>query len=500
MLASLGLTVQLGHLPSETCKVQQHTRIEFTVVNLSGIQDITVTYCCCQINVGSLWQQLLRFRLYPATVNEAATAFTFRTITFFHNLTLQGKVNLFDYYKALEKQTDATGTVNIKDWYEAFIRVMRQWRYLKQMKRAGVGNEVNHDLNALPKGRVAKEVPDKQKYLYNRFIAVDACFHLKGRMISSEKKDPGLLSLAYFVDQTEFQSWVPIKIPEVSSCPGLQAIDQASTELSWGYAQTGTILCICARHEVVEPNGTVDTTKGEKYCLTDYAIASSQKLSDSFLNRVLSYDICCQFCCQFAEQMLLLPEGLRMQIDAKKWQFAVPKLHIQGHIQKCQEEFTFHSLPGAGQTDREGVERHWAHMGPTANSTVEMGPGHCRDTLDDHFSHANHNKNIGQGRLLRKRRHTAHKQSEAAQKEFTEFNDSQDPVMVAEWKASVEDWEQGVTKVNPYAMSTSITTEANIRLSYALEEAQELLNGAPPMHDISPSTFMQAGFHVEDLQ
>ncbi|KAK1223877.1 hypothetical protein PQX77_013243 [Marasmius sp. AFHP31] len=491
-----------GSMLCKDCTVASHATRPFDVV---------------EHNIGALWQQLLWFRLYPATMTETATAFSFELMSFFHQLTLQGKVNLFDYYKTIEKQTVATGTLNVKDRYEAFIRSVRQWQYLKQMKQAGVGNKVGRDLDNLPKGRVAvhciacprpgvnlpedwQAMPAK-RYLYQKFIAVDACFRLKCHMVSSEQKDPGLLTgLAYFVDQTEFRQWVPVEIPEDSTCPGLQAIDQASTKLSRGYAQMGAIICICPRHEVVEPNKTVDTTKGEKYCLTDYAIASSQQLSDAFLDRVLSYDICCQYCRRFAERMLLLPENLRMQIDPRKWQFTVPKLHIQGHIRKCQEEFAFHLMPGARQTDGEGIECHWSNQGPVASSTKEMGPGHRRDTLDDHFGHSNHNKNIGQGSLLRKRRQTAREQSEVTRREFREFNDSQDPLLVAKWKAGVVNWEEKRSITNPYAPSRSIKTEADIRPTYALEEAQELLTGAPPMHDVSPSAFMQAGFHVEELQ
>ncbi|KAL0567221.1 hypothetical protein V5O48_014767 [Marasmius crinis-equi] len=499
-LGSLGLVVTLGHLPGEVCQAAHRTRIGFTVVDLNGIQDVFMTHCFCQSDAGHLWQQLLRVQLYPATVNETATAFTFRTLSFFHTLTLQGKVNLYDFYKSLEKVTDGSGTVHVKDHYEAFIRVVRQWRYLKQMKRSGVGCEPNHLASTC---RLGGEMYQKiySMYLYKKFIAVDACFRLKRRLVSSEKKDPGLLTgLAYFVDQPTFRSWVPIEIEEENDCPGLRAIDQANTKLSKGYAQTGAILCLCSRHEIVEPNGTVDTKKGEKYCLTDYAIGASQRLSDEFLNRVLSYDICCQYCRRFSERMMLLPEDTRMKIDPRRWQYAVPKLHIQGHIRKCQEEFAFHLLPGTGQTDGEGIERHWASLGPVATSTKETGPGHRRDILDDHFGHWNHDKVVGTGPLLRKRRQNAREQSEAHRIEFELFNGSQDPQVVAEWRKAVLDWESGLSTKNPYAVERSVTTESDVRLAYATEEAAELLKGYPPLHDVSPSAFMQLGFHIEDLQ
>jgi len=74
------------------------------------------------------------------------------------------------------------------------------------------------------------------------------------------------------------------------------------------------------------------------------------------------------------------------------------KLHIRGHNIACQEVFSFHFLAGTGQTNGEGIERHWASLGPIATSTVEMGPGHRRDTIDDHLNSWNWRKVIGLGK------------------------------------------------------------------------------------------------------
>jgi hypothetical protein len=65
--------------------------------------------------------------------------------------TLQGKISMYDYYSALEKLTDNTGLQlgkvrnffeylfpamllmmkKIQDCYKSFMRVMREWRFLK---------------------------------------------------------------------------------------------------------------------------------------------------------------------------------------------------------------------------------------------------------------------------------------------------------------------------------------------------------------------------------
>lgn len=146
----------------------------------------------------------------------------------------------------------------------------------------------------------------------------------------------------------------------------------------------------------------------------------------------------------------------------------VPKLHIRGHELVCQQAFALHFLPGAGQTDGEGIERHWASLGPIATSTVEMGPGHRRDTIDDHLSSSNWVKIIGlgtrsshrfppylvnislKGFLLRRRRRHAREQVQVQTKEFAEFCASQID-MVPAWMSQVQGWEDKSLTANPYA-------------------------------------------------
>ncbi|KAL0573338.1 hypothetical protein V5O48_008616 [Marasmius crinis-equi] len=535
-LGALGLVIQLGHPVAECCGLPEPFKTGFTVVDVFGIQDVNVNSCLCQQQevVGNRLQQLLRFKVYPATVQNPQTVFTFRLLNLFHTMTLQGKVTLYDFYRSIEKRTDSTGTIRVKDRYEAFVRVARQWRYLKQLRRGGIGNLLGRDLQSLEPGRLAircvacprpginlppnwREAAKEWKFIYQKFIAVDACFRLKRRTVSSEQKDPGLnTGLAYFVPQPAYQEFAKSapEQDEKSSCPGLMAIDQANTKFAKGYAQTGAILCLCARHEIIEPNGTVDTSKGEKFCLTDYAIASSQKLSDEFLDRVLSYDICCQYCRHFASRMKELPEEIRLDIRPERWQFVVPKLHITGHNRECQENFAYHLLFGSGQTDGEGVERHWASIGPIATSTKEMGPGHRRETIDDHLGWWNWLKIIALGELLRKRRQRAREKSQAHAEEFKGFSQSQKESTLQVWRRMVLDYEGGKTlpgKVgrydqsenlitNPYANTSKGKSEHDVCLEYAMKEAKDEMDGIPPVHDISPSAFMETGLAVEEQQ
>ncbi|KAK7017104.1 hypothetical protein VNI00_018673 [Paramarasmius palmivorus] len=529
LLASLRVTkrarlvIQLGHPVGVKCKGRLVPRSGFVVVDVEGVQEVTLQYCGCQRSeeVGREWQQLMRFRLFPATVEEPHTAFTFRVLNHFHVLTLKGKVTLYDFYAALESLTDGSGTRDVKDRYEAFIRVIREWRALKLLKRSGIGNQPTRVISDIKPGELAVpcmacprpgiNMPDdfqtisplSKQFLYHKFISIDACFRLKRRKISSERKDPGLLTgLAYYVPQQDYQPWLKSvgEQKETSTCSGLAAMQQANTKFHRGYATTGAILCLCARHEMVEPNGAVDLNRGERFGLTDYAVGASQRHSDKRLFRILCYDIACQYFKRFFERMERLPAAASISLYQDRWKFAVPKLHIQGHERHCQENFALHFILGAGQTDGEGIERHWANLGPVATSTREMGPGHRRDTLDDHLGSWNWMKTVRLGFLLRKRLWNAYEQLKRQEAELYDFSVGLPDASLERWRSMVEDWEHGRTDKNPYTMKRAGKTEQDVRLQYAEKEAQEQKLGIPSLHEVTPSAFMMLSLDIEELQ
>jgi len=201
---------------------------------------------------------------------------------------------------------------------------------------------------------------------------------------------------------------------QISTCTGFSAMEQANTKHHSGYAATGCVLCLCARHECIQPNRVSDLQVGERYvhfndtegntmlnvcryANTDYMLASVLKHHDDQLTKVLSYDICCQYHINLPTRLSKLPASLAVGFEHSLWKFAIPKLHIAGHRYYCQITFSFTFMLGGGNTDGEGVERHWASLGPIGSSTREMGPGNRHDTIDDHLGNWNSKKNLGLG-------------------------------------------------------------------------------------------------------
>lgn len=81
------------------------------VFHTNGLHPTTLLFCECDNihRAGNRVCQLLRYELYPATVTEPTTCFTFNVLDNFHLLTLQSKITAYDYYMTLDYTTDNIG-------------------------------------------------------------------------------------------------------------------------------------------------------------------------------------------------------------------------------------------------------------------------------------------------------------------------------------------------------------------------------------------------------
>ena len=70
---------------------------------------IKYSLCGCMLKKLDPIVQLMRAQWFPATARRPRTVVTFRTLCLFHALTIQGKVNAYDFYHGLERITDGAG-------------------------------------------------------------------------------------------------------------------------------------------------------------------------------------------------------------------------------------------------------------------------------------------------------------------------------------------------------------------------------------------------------
>ena len=110
-----------------------------TLVDTTGIHQIQVHYCRC--TDGCLVPehvQLLRVGLYPATITMPRTAFTFRVLDDYLLLNLETKATPQHFLAKLQRSTTNHFPDALPDRYRELLRVIRQWRNLKQQQNAGL--------------------------------------------------------------------------------------------------------------------------------------------------------------------------------------------------------------------------------------------------------------------------------------------------------------------------------------------------------------------------
>ncbi|KAF7305332.1 CxC2 domain-containing protein [Mycena chlorophos] len=516
-LKDLGLRIQFGH-GGRRCVRPVAGHRDFVVIHRNGVHEVAVDFCGCEQQEEE-FLQLLRGRWFPATSGRPQTCATFDCVNLFDCLSHEANTSARRFYTVLELLTNGAGR-KPPNRYPAFLRIMREWRHLHLLKRRGrLGHEGSKaaDTNI---GELALRCPvcprpgvnlpddwehalPEDQCLYIDYTGLDACFRLKRRMVSSERRDPPLgPGFAFMVEPAPYRAWLLTQTDqkEMSTCSGLAALDYANTKFSRGYSATGVGMGVCVRHELVKANGVGDLQKGERYANMDYIFASILRHMHPLLRIILSYDIACQWWKELRERLLLLPPLVRLKLVLDFIRFVIPKMHIRGHTLDCRNKYSLNYVPGSGQTDAEGIERAWAAAGGMAASTKLMGPGSRSDTLDDFWSFWNWMKVLGLAALLRRRLDTAEVELQKQQEAFELFSEEQAD-SVDEWKQLVLEFEADGTKKNPYESTMKGLTEAQVRLRLEEEEEEAATEQTrPPIHDIGPVAFVITGLEVEEEQ
>jgi hypothetical protein len=122
----MGLRIQLGHDDGGGggCPLPIPGPQNFLVFDVSGAHQVNIDFCGCQPDYElDKRTQLLRKRWFPATTTRPQTVFTFDCLDTFHELTLQGKTSLYDYYHVILRKTDNANVAPSIVSYFGYARV-----------------------------------------------------------------------------------------------------------------------------------------------------------------------------------------------------------------------------------------------------------------------------------------------------------------------------------------------------------------------------------------
>ena len=105
-LCELGMIICLGHY-SRRCPNAPlgSTGRSTVIINTNGIHNTKVLYCCCASAPGEPFQ-LTSAGLFPATIDQPETAFTFAILDDFDVHALASKKSAYDHFIALRKHTN----------------------------------------------------------------------------------------------------------------------------------------------------------------------------------------------------------------------------------------------------------------------------------------------------------------------------------------------------------------------------------------------------------
>ncbi|KAJ7836541.1 hypothetical protein B0H14DRAFT_2793727 [Mycena olivaceomarginata] len=533
LLKRLGLRIQLGHWHgNRLCPVPMAAaNDDFVIVDIHGVHEVGLDYCGCGQG-GHPTVQLLRAQLWPATTTNPKTAATFAVLRQYHLLSFESKCSALEFYQSLARQSDNLGLKKRwkskqdraktadqqKDRYHAFLRMTREWRHVRMLKRAGRGHDPDGIANTKP-GECAllcpacpqpgknlrpdwQSAPADKQFLDGLFLAIDANFRLIRKDVSTEERDPGLgKGYAFYGDVDAYMSHVKRhwnQKQERSHCVAHDAVDKPDREAR-GTASSGIGAVDCARHNMKRPLAVGDLQLRERYLNMDYMFFRSIAGSP-LLRFFVSYDIACQWYINIW-QRLAAYEDPALTTDRPKdaFRFLVPKFHLPAHIEACNLKFSFHLTRYVGQTDGEAPERGWANANPLARSTRAR-----RDTLDDHFNDWNHKKIIALGITLAKKVEVAVAEMVRTREALGDLEESLGSESVERWTAMATRWESDITAPNPFETQYKDMHVAKVRAELAAEaaarEAAGIEDAGAVRGDMHVTELVGMGMQLEDQQ
>ncbi|KAJ7839911.1 hypothetical protein B0H13DRAFT_1649958 [Mycena leptocephala] len=520
--------VQLGHVPGTYCPKATKAHKDFVVIDILGIRIVKLNFCGCDSTVTHR-QQLMRACLWPATSTDPQTCATFNAIRMFEIQNCLGKISAYDFVRSLELLSNNDGLTPTEDRRRAFRAIVRQYRMMDMMKRAGRGHD-DSGVAGTAQGELAlpcracphpginlpdgwdeinwDEMEEDQRY-YFLMLSQDANFKLINRNVSSEDRDPVVDDgTGYFCNRAEYTAHIRKHVDEeeISSCSGFQAMFLANAKRVKGLRVTGVGGVTCARHNMWRANGLGDLQAGERYCNMTFLFFSAV-LNFAVMYLVLSYDIACQFSKNVWTRMGSLPEKYHLKIDRLNVRWMVPNFHLPPHKTGCHSPFSFHWLWGAGRTHGETVEQNWEFLNGAAASTKLMGLGARVTALEGLFGFHNWRRLVAHRLILKRRMAEGIKEGRAHKQAFEAFHVgvlAAMPNEVAEWKKWVDVWEKAQhvenEKNSPYEYKEETTTLKDVRLKLAKEEYARTGDDTEVEREDTPSTFLSMGMDIENDQ
>ncbi|KAH9911809.1 hypothetical protein B0H21DRAFT_704547 [Amylocystis lapponica] len=284
-LVDLGLVVPLGHkgiVCPESNPFSKYSDI--TVTHTNGVHRVCVVLCECN-HRGINYAQLMRARLFPASLEAPASAFTFDTLETFELLLVQGKLPAYEYFETLKRMTDNISPHRVPNRYKEFLRVHRVWRHLTMERRSGQPFGIDEFLpeSVRPHGSFAVPCPacpavgfnmpegwetcsPAKRHLYLNVLSLDGTHSLQKKLKNDDPDDVSLNEgRAYFVQDEPFRAFLErcgyvdkVRATSNFTCHSLRAVNMQNQSKFKNCKVTGVVVVVDSRHGLYMPAGMVD--------------------------------------------------------------------------------------------------------------------------------------------------------------------------------------------------------------------------------------------------
>ncbi|KAI6162707.1 hypothetical protein EDD17DRAFT_1776471 [Pisolithus thermaeus] len=250
-----------------------------TIVHTDEIFSCEVSVCSCPGSDSSDWHlDLLRQRLFPASISKPKTAFTFDVLDHFLIDALECKTSAMSFYQKLKRFTNNAFLERVPDRYRELMRVSQLWRDLKHRKWFGLGHDMEQDPGdgglalfcpACPQPGV--NLPADWKVQYDRDTVmrqyvIDGNFTAQHMKMNKPELDVALSDgKGFMVAEVPYQSHLKqyLDSKEVSVYSNHKAINAANINKS-NLQSTGIGATAHAWHGCFIPHSVVDFQKGER--------------------------------------------------------------------------------------------------------------------------------------------------------------------------------------------------------------------------------------------
>ncbi|KAF8803122.1 hypothetical protein BYT27DRAFT_7226149 [Phlegmacium glaucopus] len=415
-------SMNLGH-SGNPCHSSHATNILFHIVDTNSIHQTKVRFCTCEGLVDRPGQ-LMHAEIFPATMKQPTTAFTFCLLHQFHLLHLEGKVSAYDFIGALRRLSDNAFPQRIPDPSPQFRMVMCVWHFLTATKRQGQAHGIDDHISHRRKGNLIvhcpsclephvnmelgwERTPSNLRHLNQTQYMADGNHHSNKYSKNTDPNDVSLYNgTAYFPEDTTYQEFlrnIPNGASEKVPCDHLNVANKQNRKKFKNMDISGIVNIQCS-HIFIK--STVDLQLGEKFLIVDYAIVHAlqnimregEDVSDliwrfiKLCDHIFSYDNVCGYSVNAVERFL---EHFPKEAEfIKRTRWLIPFLHVQNHKDNCTYRFLCAYTECACHFQGETAEMTWVELNQLAPQTRQMNNGHRQDTIIDHHSHWNWMKTL----------------------------------------------------------------------------------------------------------